>query len=37
MGVHGPLLLALAEGLGALWAPYKVGVIYYGNNFNFFT
>ena len=29
-GGYGPLLLATAEDLGALWAPYRVGVIYYG-------
>ena len=26
-----PLLLAPVEGLSALWTPYHVGVIYYGN------
>ena len=31
MGGYGPLLLAPAEGLGALRAPYQVGVIYCSN------
>ena len=30
-GAYGPLLLAPAEGLGALWAPCQVGIIYFKN------
>ena len=32
-GAYGPLLLAPAEGLGALWAPCHVGIIYLKYNF----